>query len=392
MSNGPLCNTGYGSVSRNVLFRLSDMGYDKLDCLAYYGAEGVPVTHRGVTIFPRQWHTIGRDSLELLLKHRAPDILFALFDSWVTVEPDGSSWVTKNHKHCIWYAPVDHEPMPRLVYMALKPAYKVVAMSQSGERLMRQAGLNPTMIPHGVDTNIFKPLNRNECRAKQNISELPFIIGINAMNKGPRKSFPEMFSAFQMAANKIGGPDKIRLYMNCDLRQPEGMDLQEALNRFDIAKYTITTHPYARYCGITDREMAEWYNCCDLFMLTSRGEGFGLPVLEAEACGVPVVATDFTTMSELVKGHGWLVKPRAFDMTGLISWQAIPNVDEAANAIVEAYNDQKLLRQHSAACVDFAKDYDYDRVIVPKWDKFFRETFEEIKSAPKQQQQEPAKI
>ena len=65
------------------------------------------------------------------------------------------------------------------------------------------------------------------------------------------------------------------------------------------------------------------------------GEGFGLPVLEAQACGVPAIVTDFTAMSE-VCGAGWKV---GYDRvwTPMRAWQAWPHVDEIVESLEECY-------------------------------------------------------
>jgi glycosyltransferase involved in cell wall biosynthesis len=51
--------------------------------------------------------------------------------------------------------------------------------------------------------------------------------------------------------------------------------------------------------------MAQIYSSMDLLLATSRGEGFGLPVLEAQACGVPVIVSNWSAQPELVRGTPW---------------------------------------------------------------------------------------
>ncbi len=389
MSNSPTSNTGYGSVSRNVLFPLAKLGY-KIDTLAYYGQEGNVLSIDGVNIFPRLFHTLGRDALDLLLKHRKPDIFVTLFDVWVTVEPNGRSWVADAHPYSTLYAPVDHEPIPKLVHLGLQHCYQPIAMSKHGLDSMVNSPhsdlkkLNPTMIPHGVNTSIFKPLDRAECRKSLELPLEPFIVGVVAMNKGQRKSFPEMIHGFAQAAKQIGGADKIKLYINTDLHQPDGMDLAEMIRQAGILDQTITTHPFARYAGINDEQQARIYNSCNLNLLTGRGEGFGLPILESAACGVPSIATRFTTMTELTEGHGWLVEPAARDMTNLMSFQAIPKVSQIRDAIVEAYTDERKLRQFGVASLEFAQKYDYQKHVIHRWTEYFDLTKEIISGGKKQ--------
>jgi glycosyltransferase involved in cell wall biosynthesis len=55
--------------------------------------------------------------------------------------------------------------------------------------------------------------------------------------------------------------------------------------------------------GFETSKMNEVYNVMDCFLLSTSGEGFGIPIIEAMACEVPVIATDYTTTQELVKDN-----------------------------------------------------------------------------------------
>jgi glycosyltransferase involved in cell wall biosynthesis len=53
------------------------------------------------------------------------------------------------------------------------------------------------------------------------------------------------------------------------------------------------------FSGLPDSALAYLYSRCDLFVYPSRYEGFGLPVLEAMACGAPIVCSDSTSLPEV---------------------------------------------------------------------------------------------
>jgi glycosyltransferase involved in cell wall biosynthesis len=53
--------------------------------------------------------------------------------------------------------------------------------------------------------------------------------------------------------------------------------------------------------SLSEESMVEMYNCMDMFVLPTAGEGFGIPTIEAMSCGVPVAVTNYTTAWEIIK-------------------------------------------------------------------------------------------
>jgi glycosyltransferase involved in cell wall biosynthesis len=112
--------------------------------------------------------------------------------------------------------------------------------------------------------------------------------------------------------------------------------------------------------------MADVYSSLDVLLNPAMGEGFGLPVLEAQACGVPAIVTDFTAMSE-VCGAGWKC---GFDRvrTPMRSWQAWPNVEEIVESLEACYRLSEQERSElSARAREHAQQYDADRVLEEHW-------------------------
>jgi len=116
-----------------------------------------------------------------------------------------------------------------------------------------------------------------------------------------------------------------------------------------------------------------------VYLGTARNEGFGIPLIEAQACGVPVISTAFTSMIELVGETGWLVKPITTDTTMLLSEQAIPNEWEIVEHLEEAYNSPKKVKDNGEKSRKFALDYDWEKVIQPLWVNLIEEIREELR-------------
>jgi glycosyltransferase involved in cell wall biosynthesis len=133
--------------------------------------------------------------------------------------------------------------------------------------------------------------------------------------------------------------------------------------------------------GISDHIMADIYSTFDVYMMLTRGEGFGIPIIEAQATGTPVIVTDFTAPRDLV-GSGWKIPSIGKRLTPLVSWWAEPSVDAAVDALEEAYalwEQDKLEDTYRDKAVEFAKQFDFaairDKYLLP----FFERVENEIK-------------
>ena len=82
--------------------------------------------------------------------------------------------------------------------------------------------------------------------------------------------------------------------------------------------------------------MSRMYSSLDVLLHPSRGEGFGVCVLEAQACGVPAIVTKFSAMPE-VCGAGWYVDGQPFYNNNQRSWQRTPSIAGIIEALDLAY-------------------------------------------------------
>jgi len=134
------------------------------------------------------------------------------------------------------------------------------------------------------------------------------------------------------------------------------------------------------------------YNAADVFLSPSKGEGFGIPIIEAQACGAPVVVTDFTSMPELVR-WGVATKPDRLWWTAMNANQAIPSVGEIVDACIRLADERAGMtpeqlsekrRETSAAIHD---EYSWDVIAAQHWQPFVRRVLNDLNE---QAQPEPA--
>lgn len=309
LSNAPWAATGYGNQTKIFVPRIKNLGHDP-HMIAFYGLEGGLLNWNGIPVYPKGFHTWGNDIAAAHTKNGKANVLISLMDAWV-VEPDAVQ--RYGVKWCPWF-PVDMEPLPPAVYRQVKRAYRRIVFSRFGEKMVNDAGLDCYYAPHGVELNIYKPIDRDEAKRLTALPVDKFIVGTVAANKGnpSRKALPEQLKAFALFHQKH--PDTV-FYMHtskAEHGEGQGVNLPELCEYLGLTVGVDVLFPseYPMMIGgFTEQYMNALYNSFDVFLLPSMGEGFGIPILEAQAAGCPVIVGDWTAMSELCFA-GWKVSKR----------------------------------------------------------------------------------
>ena len=377
-SNAPWCGTGYGQQTQQAVQRLIKEGHE-VAVHAMYGLEGSTSTWNGIKIYPRGLNPYSDDVLvahwmEWTQASSLPKLLMTLFDVWVLKAPN----LEKVPNIASW-VPVDHAPCPPdVLKWCMRPNVMPIAMSKFGKNEFDRADVRSLYVPHGIEP-VFKPTpslrdNANQVltgRSIMGFAEDQFVVMMTAANKGvapSRKSFAENFMAFSMFAAKH--PDAV-LYMHTEATQSMGgINLTDLATAVGIAPERIKwADPYLYRMGLPHNAMAALYSDADVLLAASMGEGFGIPVVEAQACGTRVIVSNFTAQPELV-GDGWIVEGQPWwdPMQGAFFFT--PNVASIVNALEEAYNAPRGV---SKKAVDFAKQYDADVVYETHWKPAMKE-------------------
>jgi len=363
--NAPWAPTGYGQQVDLLTRSLSHDGHD-VAIAPNYGLQGAQLEWHGMPVMPPGYDVWGNDTIQghaSAFFGKDPGWVISLMDVWIA---RGPAW--KNLDVASW-VPIDHLPTPPRVAAFFDDNGAIpIAMSRFGERQLQNVDLDPLYAPHGVNTQVFRPdidtINGLTPRQIFGIEEDRFVVVMNAANKGiapPRKAFPQAFAAFGIFAREHD--DAVLLVHSERTGMADGVNLNRLAEACGIPdEQIIFVDQYAYRVGLSAEMIAGIYNAGDVLLAPSMGEGFGIPVIEAQACGLPVIVSDFSAQPELV-GAGWTVGGIPFWDEAQGSWLHLPAIGEIKDALEEAYNGNYAPQDARRK----ALEYDHDRVFDTYW-------------------------
>ncbi len=240
----------------------------------------------------------------------------------------------------------------RLKNTIKRSKYLIAISEYTKNELCKHYGVEPekVIVVHLAAAQNFRPIQdkekvRNVIKKYSIDSDYILYVG----NIGPHKNLLRLVNVFEKLKRIYKIPHKLVL-CGKTLWGADVLKKIESLNLIDEIK--ITGY-------ILDEDLPYIYNAADLFVFISLYEGFGLPVLEAMSCGIPVVASNVTSIPEVVGDAGLLVNPLA--------------QDEISNSILKVLNDEQLKNELSIKGLKCAQNF--------SWEKTARETLEVFKKA-----------
>jgi glycosyltransferase involved in cell wall biosynthesis len=395
-ANAPTVPTGYGVQIGQLALRLQAAGHE-VAFSSTYGVQGATGVWKGMRVYPCGYEVNSNDLLHSHADHffdGEQGWIITLIDVWAMTSPR-----LKDYNIVAW-TPLDHWPVQPGVLQFFSESQAIpAAMSEWGHLLLQEAGLDAAYIPLSVDTTIYKPTPSVEVNGKpttgRELFGLPddaFVVGMVAMNKGwarDRKGFNEAFWAMGQFMRKH---DDAYLYMHSERwGGAEGQNLVTLAVHAGIPEHKLIwaggPDQYAFRLGFTPQMMALTYSMFDVLLAPSHGEGFCVPLIEAQACGVPVIATDFSAQRELV-GAGWLVNGQPEWDPAHHAAYVTPFIADVCEQLEEAYSADREGMKEKA--IEFAAQYDCDKVFEKYWLPFIEslEAPGEKLSTPREQMPE----
>ena len=222
--------------------------------------------------------------------------------------------------------------------LSVRRARRVIAVSESTKRdLVQQYGISPgkvDVVHNGVDT-AYRPLPVREVAAFRREEGLPerFILFVGTLE--PRKNVVRLIEAYarlpkdRPALMLVGG---------------KGWLYDEIFARVEA----LGLSGEVRFAGYVPAEVLPWwYNAADLFVYPSLYEGFGLPPLEAMACGTAVISSTASSLPEVVGQAGLLIDPT--------------NTETLAKAMEQVLADREMQQEMESAGLAQAQKFSWEQ-------------------------------
>jgi glycosyltransferase involved in cell wall biosynthesis len=212
-----------------------------------------------------------------------------------------------------YFSPLQVAFARRVLKRAVTRARSIITVSEATRRTLDRffpgtAG-KATVIHHGVDEPFRRlpPERLEDLRRRHGKSRFLLYAG----NAKPHKNLPRILEAFEQI-REGSDPPQLVLALTADAEPPPVPEGVRILR------------------GLSDTQLAEWYNLSEALLLPSLNEGFGLTALEAMACGTPVIGSTTEALQEVVGDAGLLVDPE--DVGAIASAMRLLLVDDVARA------------------------------------------------------------
>jgi glycosyltransferase involved in cell wall biosynthesis len=348
------CHTGFARVTHAIGERLiRDYGHDVSVLATNYQGDYYPTElklYRPNTIVGTDYYGLSR-ILEMLARVE-PDVVVMLGDPQIIIQ-----WLFENPKYdpdrlllgyrpLLAYVPIDGHEYPK-AWDVLGRVTQRVAMSKHGQTVMPEAPL----VYHGIDSDVFYPVTerpitvstgetlytKRDCKRVFGYDQDGFLVLRVDSNSG-RKDYPASWKALVPVMTRHSD---ISVHFHCKSTfgaDASGVDFPALLSRDPETKDRFHFPDlHTSFIGWPVENLCALYNAADLFLSTSRGEGFGLTIAEALACGTPVIAQHVASIPEVVGPGGILITPER-RITVPFGWEEwLPNIAEFSAAIEHLY-------------------------------------------------------
>lgn len=220
----------------------------------------------------------------------------------------------------------------KTMFHFIKKADIVISISEFLQKELKEEKISSHVIPVGIDTELFCPSKK-----LPNIEKHGHIL-LHVGRIVPHKGFEDIISIFKIVRDKIPA---VKLYLIGRQTIPEHWEKIRSLCNGLQDNIFFTGF-------VSDNILPYFHNLADVFICTSQWEGSGTVLLEAQSCGIPVVAYNLHSFPEAVQEGE----------TGVLIENG--KIDQFAQAVIQFLNHPDKLNQARASARKYAKGFDWE--------------------------------
>jgi glycosyltransferase involved in cell wall biosynthesis len=359
--------TGYAIYTKEVLSRLfATSKYDIMEFASYCNKNDPRLQQVPWKVFPvlpeqheqEQYNTdptnqFGAWKFEQACLTHKPHIVMAIRDFWMDSHQLASPF--RPYFYHIWMPTVDAYPQHEQWIASYSECDAVLTYQDWSLKVLEQQGggiINLCGSAPPCASSNFKPLDKKSIKEQFGFPNHK-IVG-TVMRNQKRKLYPQLFRAFR---NYLNQHKKNDVLLYCHTSYPDaGWDIPRLLISNEITSKVLftyvcdncnvfypnffsdavsicpnchkpSTHMVNVQKGVDEQELAIIYNFFDVYVQYSNSEGFGMPTLEAAQCGIPIMETNYSAMTDILqKTEGIPIELQSLEVeaeTGC--FRAVPN-------------------------------------------------------------------
>ena len=370
-------NTGFAKVAYgvcNALAPTNEVGY------VCHEHQGLSFEFNNKLLNTKYWIHRGnknfQDSASEMKLHvdmRKPDYVLYIGEAWGAYPYKDINF---ENTELIMHIPVDGEPFDSTLATVGQMADLLVPASHYGKKVLNINNMPATdVIPHSFDPKVyypFKQAQRDKAREKFAFKDEEFVVGFVGRQQ-ERKNLMALIIAFAKFAD---GKNNVKLLLDITIDKYSDFNLVHMVKFLGIADKVLII----KSNNLSEADMADMYNALDMYISTSCSEGFNIPVLEAQACGVPCAVSEYAAHSELVRDHGRLIEVEDYrPMQNNIYW-AYVKMDDAIASMNEYYDNINQRRKDANKATKFVNKYYTTDIVSGLWNNLF-DNYEDVKEA-----------
>ncbi len=351
-----------------------------------YGLNGGVQDWEGIECLPNTGEGYTDNIIKGHIRYTQPDLVLTLFDLWPLSKTDIPAFIQQSGARWAAWFPIDAVPVSRANLEVLKEVTYPIALANFAEAALNEYGYKTTVIPHGIEKAYgFTATGRREFRRHLQVPDDAFLygsVGRNAYYPG-RKGFDRLMRAF----SELERPDAY-LYIHALANSESGsVPLPQIAEFYGITDRVRFADDYNGIMGYSQVGMNSLYSALDCYVQPTLGEGFGIPVLEAQACGAVVIATDCTSMPELLCPDASQLVPGATELfVPDPSHRVLIDIGKLKDAMREVY-DIKASNPDGFSAMKaraglWANGWDWDRIWQECWVPLLQTISDEIRESP----------